>query len=308
MFPAKVALPEAFIVGALVGVGIVMDGVGEKRLKTAVKTWLRDRLTGLVSVQRCTLIPQASVADPVRYTDLSVQMWSGIVIHIHLIDEAIKPARLKRIVEHATAGGISTLFLIDASLLPRPGERVPADRWYIAVHALTKDRLYAYYDHNGQPAIRLVDFVPVNRTDVEIRYGADTNVDNLRYFRHNVKHHAVKGYWLLADFEADVPPKSAGFRPPFQSNNHHSQPPRQETRGGREQSPPPAPPPTRLETCYVLLGLSLTATREEVKAAFRKLAFEVHPDVSHLPKAEAEARFKRLSEAYEYIKTSNRWT
>lgn len=281
-----------------------MDGVGEKRLKTAVKTWLRDRLTGLMSVQRCTLIPQASVADPVRYTDLSVQMWSGIVIHIHLIDEAMKPAKLKRIVEHATNSGISTLFLMDARLLPRSGERVPADRWYIAVHALTKDRLYAYYNHEGQPAIRLVEIVPVNRTDVEIRYGQTIDVINLRYFRHNVKHHAVKGYWMLADFEADVPPKSAGFRQPPQQQ---ASPPHQEGRSGRAQQPPPAPPPTRLETCYALLGVSRKASREDVKAAFRKRAFEVHPDVSHLPKDEAEARFKRLSEAYEYIKTSNRW-
>ncbi|MBI5671657.1 MAG: J domain-containing protein [Chloroflexi bacterium] len=232
---------------------------------------------------------------------MTVQTWSGLVIHIHLIDEITKPARLKRIVEHATGNGIGTLFIVDANLLPRPGEPVPADRWYLAVHALAKDHLYAYYHHNGQPALRRVDFVPVNRVEVEARYGADVDVANLRYFRHNVKFSAVKGYWLLADFETDLPPKSAGFRPPAPEQP----PPRQENH--QSHTPPPSPPPTRLEASYALLGVSRQASREEVKAAFRKLAFEVHPDVSNLPKDEAEARFKRLSEAYEYIKVSNRW-
>lgn len=276
-----------------------MDSVGEKRLKAAVKSWLCDRLTQLVSVRRCTFIPQVSVADTVRDTDVTVQTWSGIVIHIHLIDEVTKPARLKRIVEHATSSGISTLFIVDAALLPRPGEQVPADRWYLAVHALTKDRLYAYYNHAGQPALRRVDFMPVNRLEVATRYGQDIDISSLRHFRHNVRYSAVKGYWLLADFESDVPPKSAGFRPPAQEPRHQPR--------NNQQQRPNTPPPTRLEACYALLGVSRRASRDEVKAAFRRLAFEVHPDVSHLPKDEAEARFKLLSEAYEYIKSENRW-
>jgi curved DNA-binding protein CbpA len=57
----------------------------------------------------------------------------------------------------------------------------------------------------------------------------------------------------------------------------------------------------------VLLGVPVNATREEVRAAFRRQAFALHPDVSDLPKDEAEARFKVLNEAYAYIKLSNRW-
>ncbi len=267
-------------------------------LKTAVKSWLRDHLIRLMSVQRCTLLPRASVADPVRDTDVTVHTWSGNVIHIHLVDEPLKPARLKKIVEHATGAGIHTLFLVDAALLPRAGEHVPADRWYLAVYALTKDRLYAYYLHDGQPAVRRVEFTPVNRLEVQARYGANVDVNNLRHFRHSVRHSAVKGYWLLADFESDMPPKSAGFR------QTTTPPPRADSGA----PPPVAAPPTRLEAACALLGVSPQATREEVKAAFRKRAFAVHPDVSALPKAEAEARFKRLAEAYEIIKAANRWT
>ena len=51
---------------------------------------------------------------------------------------------------------------------------------------------------------------------------------------------------------------------------------------------------------YEVLGISETATTEEVKKAFRALAREVHPDVAGEDPAVAE-RFKRIREAYEVL-------
>lgn len=45
------------------------------------------------------------------------------------------------------------------------------------------------------------------------------------------------------------------------------------------------------------LGLSLTATRSDLKQAFRKLAFSKHPDRN----PEAGQEFSRITEAYKYI-------
>ena len=50
---------------------------------------------------------------------------------------------------------------------------------------------------------------------------------------------------------------------------------------------------------YELLSVSRTATEQEIKKAYRKLARELHPDVSEHP--EAEARFREVSEAYEAL-------
>ena len=47
---------------------------------------------------------------------------------------------------------------------------------------------------------------------------------------------------------------------------------------------------------YDILGVSKTATDEEIKRAFRKLAKEYHPDVNKTP--EAESKFKEIGEAY----------
>lgn len=51
---------------------------------------------------------------------------------------------------------------------------------------------------------------------------------------------------------------------------------------------------------YEILGVSRNATLDEIKRAFRKLALECHPD-RNPGDAQAEARFKELSEAYSVL-------
>jgi curved DNA-binding protein len=51
---------------------------------------------------------------------------------------------------------------------------------------------------------------------------------------------------------------------------------------------------------YKILGVSRTATADEIKKAYRRLARKYHPDVSK--EANAEERFKEVQEAYEVLK------
>lgn len=52
---------------------------------------------------------------------------------------------------------------------------------------------------------------------------------------------------------------------------------------------------------YEVLGVSKTATDEELKKAYRKLAKKYHPDANPDNKKEAEEKFKEVSEAYENL-------
>ena len=55
---------------------------------------------------------------------------------------------------------------------------------------------------------------------------------------------------------------------------------------------------------YETLGVPRSATQDEIKKAYKKLARKYHPDVSKLP--DAEARFKELGEAYAALKDTEK--
>lgn len=49
---------------------------------------------------------------------------------------------------------------------------------------------------------------------------------------------------------------------------------------------------------YQILGVNEKASADEIKRAYRKLAFQFHPDRNPTRKKESEERFKEISEAY----------
>ncbi|MEX2210484.1 MAG: J domain-containing protein [Gaiellaceae bacterium] len=55
---------------------------------------------------------------------------------------------------------------------------------------------------------------------------------------------------------------------------------------------------------YEILELQRSASESEIKKAFRRLARDLHPDVSELP--DADARFRQVAEAYEVLSNPER--
>jgi len=59
------------------------------------------------------------------------------------------------------------------------------------------------------------------------------------------------------------------------------------------------------EDLYSVLGVKRTATADEIKAAYRKLAAKLHPDKNPGNKT-AEAKFKRINQAYQVLSDSKK--
>lgn len=57
---------------------------------------------------------------------------------------------------------------------------------------------------------------------------------------------------------------------------------------------------------YEVLGVAKTASDDEIKKAFRKLARKYHPDVNRENPSEAEEKFKEANEAYEVLSNAER--
>lgn len=62
---------------------------------------------------------------------------------------------------------------------------------------------------------------------------------------------------------------------------------------------------TDFKDYYSILGVSRSASPDDIKRAFRKLARQYHPDVNPGDQA-AEAKFKEISEAYEVLSDSDK--
>lgn len=59
---------------------------------------------------------------------------------------------------------------------------------------------------------------------------------------------------------------------------------------------------------YDVLGVPRTASKDDIKKAYRKLAMKYHPDMNKDKTKEAEEKFKELSEAYEVLADDDKKT
>lgn len=265
-----------------------------------IKRWLGRQLEAIDSVQKAVI-----GHDP----DIVIHSWSGIRIHVHIIEEPLKPRNVKRLVQEATRVGIGSLFVVNTALLPPDGARLmPAD-WLMMLHALTDDKLYAYHVTRDGPRIRQVHFQVTTKSDErEVWYGPDIEIGQLPFFRVWVKTASLKGDFLIANFDA----------PPFWHNRTYRTERQQAADSARRRNGTytraefgfgagPAHgerrQPTELDRHLAHLGLKAGASCDEIKSAFRRLALQMHPDVSGLPKQVAETRFRELNEAYNYIRS-----
>jgi hypothetical protein len=269
------------------------------------KVRLAQQLAHIDSVQKCVLNQGA---------DIVVHSWRGVLIHVHLVTEPLKTRHIKKTLHEATRTGIGTLYVVDARLLPPDGTRLVPDEWLLAVHTLTDEKIYTFHPGEADPLrISQVHLNLCSRPDErEVWYGPDVQIEQIPFFRLWVKMAQIKGDWLVANFGS-----GAFWRHPDYRSARYTATQQTAARAAnayeriaygygngaahveREQM---RRHDARLVEAYEQLGVEMGTGCDEVKAAFRRLVRECHPDVSALPKEQAEARFRLINAAYVYIR------
>ncbi|MDX2078671.1 MAG: J domain-containing protein [bacterium] len=294
-----------------------------------LKDWLKRQLDSIISVQ---------ITQPhSEHADLVVHSWNGYKIYIHTLDQVPKPRTIRKALQDATEIGVGSLFLLDTSILPQDGHRTRVEEWAQTLHTLTGERLYATRTVKGVPEVFQVHLEPLSNGEHMAWYGPLVEFSHLRFFKTSIKQpRAAKGDWFVADFgggsfwrntdyrsyraqrDAEIPRQRQTHWQTWEAygqtwagmadeNNRGKNNGNSNSNGAYKSANATSAITDYLEVCFKLLGLDISADKDAVKTAFRKLAIVYHPDTSELPDEEASAKFHALNKAYDYIKTARGW-
>lgn len=228
--------------------------------------------------------------------DLIVQTWFGTMLYVHLLTHAPAVRQLRGILKENSRSGIGTLFIVHHALLPAASKTVTILDWQEALRTLTDGWVYTFTD---EQCVQQVHFQPTPIAEqFTCWHFTDFRVEHVSIRRREIHGGTLKGDWFLGDIVSPAYKRKINYERVNQRYHYTT----------RDTSKPNTTLPTeRLNQYYAMLGLELSASEKDVKSAFRRLAMNVHPDVSPLPREIAEQRIKELLEAYDFIKEYHGW-
>lgn len=278
-------------------------------MSDAITRWLSQQFRQVADVRSASSEPDPSVIYQMHRADIVVATWMGARLYTYLIDTAPKLRDIRQTVKDNSRSGIGTLFIVNAALLPADGTTAKAEDWQEALSSLNEGWVYGYVANDAGMRLVQVHFgATAVRDEYRIWYLNDFSIETVNVRRRSVQA-TLRGTFFVGDiasqdFKRRVNHKRASQR--FHYRTRYTQDiPRGNKRHGAHGKRHLHD--EKLKKYYALIGVDHTASEQEIKAAFRQRALQVHPDVSALPRQEANKRIKQLNEAYEYIKQERGW-
>lgn len=248
--------------------------------ENSLAIWLAENFQALPSVRRSRMNANSQLSEPPPL--VVVDTWMQATLFVYAL--AIAPAMrtIRRLLTHNTRAGLGSVFLLHRANYPDSNTLIPPP-WLSALSALGRERLFTYSERAGVYTLDQLRLQPSGLPgEFKLLWRNKISLQRLAVSERVISNGPLRGRWLGADLDcenqkADYAAAARVRRAPL----------------------PNLDPITR--ECFSLLGLSLDASGPEIRKAFRRLARETHPDVSNLPVAEAEVRFRRLQDAYRHI-------
>lgn len=269
-------------------------------LDATLLNWLKMTFEAAVDVRLARIEPDESLVFQPHVADVVVETWMGARLYVYCLQEPPKVRDLRATLRENTRHGIGTLFIAMDKLLPAHDDTVKPSDWQTALFLLQDNWIYSVgVDARGACFLRQVHFTPTAQAD-EYRcwHLNDFKIETVVVRQRELLETALKGRWAMGDIASPSYKRRINYERTTQRFHYST-----------KQTHPASsrPPSDRLLDYYHMLGLGDKPSEREVKAAFRRMALQVHPDVSALPRSEAERRIKELNEAYEYIKDYHGW-
>ncbi len=274
----------------------------------AIARWIRATFAMVPDVSRATTEADPSVIYKTHQADIVVSTWMGARLYVYLVKKAPKIRDIKNILRDNSRGSIGTIFLVDRALLPSDDQQTKMLDWYEALSSLNHDFIYTYYLDDNEIKITQAHFSPVNGKEIyRVWYLPEFSIEKVTVRSREVTEGNVRGRWHLGDIASPDYKRRMGHERAnqrFHYRTKYTQDVPKDKRNGRTHY---NGNDAQLAKYYQLIGVQKDASEQEIKTAFRQMALKVHPDVSALPRQEANERIKQLNEAYEYIKQYHGW-
>jgi hypothetical protein len=257
---------------------------------------LQQQFKVVTDVKQASLSLDSNLIYQPHRADLVVHTWMGAVLYVYWLHSEPRLRDLRSLLKDNSRTGIGTLFLCDVALLPAPARAIHLNDWQEALRGLSESCIYGCTA--GQRLVP-VHFHPTPIAgQFDCTHSADFVLEHVSVRRRTLSG-SLKGDYYLGDIASPAYRRRIHYERVHQRFHH-------DTRSAPRQVQ--TAPVDTLMQYYRLLGVERHASEKEVKTAFRRLALNIHPDVSALPRQEAERRIKELLTAYDFIKTYHGWS
>ncbi|HYO89790.1 MAG TPA: J domain-containing protein [Candidatus Limnocylindrales bacterium] len=267
--------------------------------------------------------------------DLLITLPGGQQVAIYVVNYGIRSADLDEQLSTNTAQKVFSLYVLDGRMLPEENVLTEPPHWMGALHEVLEGRVYGYWCNGRAVTIRPVHFEWRWGDDRRrIVYGPPVEWGQVRpAFVHSGSNY-LSGLFATADFGEGAfwkqrdpnsgrqrkyswrewsfgqKPASAGasanadeeFKRHYGDVSGEEARFRRKQRAEREQRRQrPAAPPPAPHKHYQVLGVNHTASADEVKRAYRRMARENHPDLHPAEREKYNLRMAEINAAFEAI-------
>ncbi|MBZ0288688.1 MAG: DnaJ domain-containing protein [Anaerolineae bacterium] len=208
-----------------------------------------------------------------------IDMANGQQVIIQVIERLMSISDIESTLKENNAAGRHTLFILWADmLLPQEKRLYIPDDWMEVLYTLYNGKIYGYDTYAQYVGVFPVYFErQPGRVERFIRYGDSVDPARLHTDYIHVQTQFFSGYFRVADFE------------PRQSKRESAQHAYESTPTERNS----------MSAFYAVLKIAQDSDKASIRAAYRRLARQHHPDLNSSP--EATARMQQINEAYDRI-------